>query len=406
VIICFFIEIEHRGASPKTFMADIDRAMSKKLTGVTNDFVMQKIRFVSVEGMYDQNIVHAIEKQAHLDKEIIMNNWKKNLFWLLLTALIFSLFRWLSGIAMPEIALPFSIGTTFVIVAGLFTGRAVTLISLRNADVVKWGTITGSLSGFIFVAFLCIAFLLNGMIEKTTFFPFAVTVLLVFLISSATSALITVIRQQYKSKVRSAQAAMAQSKSELQLLQSQLSPHFLFNTLNNLYGLSLNSPDKVPSLLLKLSELLRYSVYDVKEVFVPLQHEVDYILNYIEFERLRLGDRLTLRVDVDRNFDPDCKIPPLLLVVFIENAFKHSRHAAGEQITIDLALQGKGNSLIFSVRNSCAIQTTGGQGTEKHSGFGLDSVRKRLNMLYAGKHDLRIKRMESEYAVELTIPCR
>jgi LytS/YehU family sensor histidine kinase len=332
-----------------------------------------------------------------------MRNWQRNIFWILLAALIFAFFRWLFGIAIPELAAAFSIGITVILVSALIVGRSVTLLWLRNSSLRNVGGAMILLSVFIVVSFFGIAFLLNAMIEKTTLFPFSVTCLFIFLATNATSALATLIRHQYKTKVTSVQTAMAQSKSELQLLQSQLSPHFLFNTLNNLYGLSLIEPVKVPPLLLKLSELLRYSVYEVKDVFVPLQYEADYIRNYIEFERLRLGDRLAMHVDIEQQFDAQWTIPPMLLVVFVENAFKHARHVNSEQIKIDLKLHGRENYIEFSLRNSVAPPSADGHVAERHSGFGLDSVRKRLNLLYFGRYQLEIKRLDKEYVVELTL---
>jgi LytS/YehU family sensor histidine kinase len=240
------------------------------------------------------------------------------------------------------------------------------------------------------------------MIEKTTLFPFALTVLMVFLVTAAAGCLATIIRQQYKKRITMAHAAVAQSKSELQLLQSQLSPHFLFNTLNNLYGLSMSEPARIPPLLLKLSELLRYSVYDVKEMFVPIHYEVEYIKNYVEFERLRFGDRLQLKLDVDALLESSCNIPPLMLIVFVENAFKHSRSVGEETIRIDISLLKRENVLVFSARNSVASEREEPH-REKRSGFGLESVRKRLNSLYEGRHKLSIEKTDRDYTVYLEL---
>jgi sensor histidine kinase YesM len=333
-----------------------------------------------------------------------MTTRQQTFFWIALAALIFAFFRWLFGIAVPEIALEFSLGITVVLTSGLVSGRAATKAALKTNTLKNPGKALLLISCFVILAFVFIAFLLNAMIANTTFLPFAVTVLLLFLVAAGVAAVVTIVRYQNKLKVQSAQAAMAQSESELQLLQSRLSPHFLFNTLNNLYGLSLNDPQKVPPLLLKLSELLRYSVYDAKDIFVPLQYEVDYIKNYIEFEKLRLGDRLRLKLEMDSHIDPTCNVPPLLLVVFVENAFKHSRNTADEKIWIEIALGRKGNSIVFSVRNSWAAETVGA--SKGNSGFGLDSVQKRLDLLYAGKHDLQIDRTNNEYIVNLILECQ
>jgi len=328
----------------------------------------------------------------------------KVIFWISLGLLLFGFFRWLSGIAMPEIANPFAIGTTFILVSGLLLGNVLTKLAVRTNAIRNVANTIVLAAAFILVGFIAIAFLLNAMIENTTLFPFAITVLLLFLVMAATGCLVTIIRNQYKERITSARAAMAQSKSELQLLQSQLSPHFLFNTLNNLYGLSMTEPARLPPLLLKLSDLLRYSVYEVKELFVPLQHELDYIRNYVDFERLRLGDRLQLSIGIEPVPDASFHIPPLMLIVFVENAFKHSRAAGENIISMDISLVKNGNQIVFSVRNS--VGPVGGEyQTEKHSGFGLDSVRKRLNLLYPGKHRLKIEKMEGSHRVYLELEC-
>ena len=334
-----------------------------------------------------------------------MSKQQKIAFWVCLSLAIFALFRWLFGMAIPEASLEFSIGAAATIMSGLLAGRGVMLVALQNNAIKHPARINGFLVLVILTGFLAIAYLLNAMIEETTLFPFALTVLLLFLINMATASLFTLIRSQYKAKVISAQAAMAQSKSELELLQSRLSPHFLFNTLNNLYGLSLNEPQRVPPLLLKLSGLLRYSVYDAKELFVPVREEIEYLRNYVDFERLRLGDRLKLQMDLHDEFHDICRIPPLLLIVFVENAFKHSRNTKDQYISIDITLGRKSGYLIFSVRNSCAVDKNVGT-AEKNSGFGLQSVKKRLDLLYRGKHRLVTHQSDSEYAVELTLECQ
>lgn len=329
----------------------------------------------------------------------------KIIFWITLGLLVFGFFRWLSGIAMPEIANAFAAGATAVIVSGLLAGYLLTNLGMSMNAIRNAAGIILFCVVFVLIGFVVIAFLLNSMIHNTTLFPFAITVMLVFMVNAAVACVVTILRNQYKEKITSARAAMAQSKSELQLLQSQLSPHFLFNTLNNLYGLSMSEPLRLPPLLLKLSDLLRYSVYEVKELFVPLQHEMEYIRNYTDFERLRLGDRLQLSMRTDGVVTAGCQIPPLMLIVFVENAFKHSRAAGENSIAIDINLARVGNQLVFSVRNSVAA---GGNELkkERNSGFGLDSVRKRLNLLYPDRHKLRIEQKEGSHAVYLELECQ
>ncbi len=331
-----------------------------------------------------------------------MSSKQKIWTWVLLTAIIFSLFRWLFGLAMPEIATPFAIGITVVVIGGLFLGYHAYKIWLK--ELAPWhDTLVLILIVSMLLAFVGIGILVNRMIVNTEFMEFSFTVLLLFILNFCIGALTGLVRNRVKTRIQTARTELAHSKSELQLLQSQLSPHFLFNTLNNVYGLSLTDHEKVPALLLKLSELLRYSVYDAKEMFVPLAHELDYIRNYIDFEKLRIGSRLNLKLNLEGVTDQSFNIPPMLLIVFVENAFKHSRDTQGDKILIDIALGNTEHEIVFSITNSCFRSNSGSASKEKHSGFGLESVRRRLNLLYEHRHELTIRESVNDYAVNLRL---
>lgn len=202
-------------------------------------------------------------------------------------------------------------------------------------------------------------------------------------------------------RLQQADIRATQSRSELQLLQSQLSPHFLFNTLNSLYGLAINDHQKVPGLLLKLSELLRYSVYEAKEIFVPLSAEVAYINNYIDFEKIRIGERLNLKTSIETVPDQAIHIAPMLLIVFIENAFKHAKNTHSKVITVEISLQTWEGRILFAVRNSYEEQTSGKLAT--HGGVGLDNTLKRLEALYPGEHQLLMEKKDNQYIVNLQL---
>lgn len=193
----------------------------------------------------------------------------------------------------------------------------------------------------------------------------------------------------------------AQSQTELQLLQSQLSPHFLFNTLNNLYGLSLTQHQQIPPLILKLSDMLRYAVYDASERYVSLKAELDYIRNYIEFEKIRLSDRLVLDVSLE-DVNGQLKIAPMLLIVFIENAFKHSRNTTDHKIYIDIVVSTTGDHIVFAVRNSF-ITPPRQDISDKHKGLGLANTNKRLELLYPGRYNLDVTNSEGWYTVLLKL---
>lgn len=214
--------------------------------------------------------------------------------------------------------------------------------------------------------------------------------------------IIKVTRHSISSQLTEAKASAAQSISELHFLQSQLSPHFLFNTLNNLYGISLSQHEKIPSMLLKLSDLLRYSVYEARELYVPLSDEIGYIKNYIDFERLRIGDRLELDVNIEEVFGNNVKIAPLLLIVFVENAFKHSKNTLSDTIQISITLKTFGKDILFAVKNSYDPETDSGK-KDGYKGLGLENVQKRLDLLYPGKYELTILAKDNVYSVKLQI---
>lgn len=172
----------------------------------------------------------------------------------------------------------------------------------------------------------------------------------------AVGAGIKLFRLRTQRELEAAQRMAAHSQSELYLLQSQLSPHFLFNTLNNLYGLSITQHEKIPPLLLKLSDLLRYSVYEANEPFVPLRDELAYIANYIDFEKLRIGERLDLTTAIEPVNGDAVRIAPMLLIVFIENAFKHAKNTAEPRISIEMNLKIWGTLFCFILKTPIPVK--------------------------------------------------
>ena len=324
----------------------------------------------------------------------------KNLLILTAALLMLLTFWWLLNLAMPDAAIPFSIGITTVIMSGLLSGRYVSRLWFKP-DLGSGASLIWELVLFFLAGCVSIGLLVNRMIDDTEFFHFLMTLILLFFVSACMGAVVRLIRQRIRLQLQDAQTAMIHSKSELLLLQSQLSPHFLFNTLNNMYGLSLANHPKVPELLLKLSELLRYSVYDTKELLVPLQHEIDYLINYIEFEKMRLDERLHLESNLEDSVDSSWQIAPMLLVVFVENAFKHAKNSWGGKVYVVITLEVKKEMLQFSVKNSRdsgAAPTSG-----KRAGFGLKNVKKRLELLYKEKHTLNIIEAKDSYEVNLIL---
>ncbi len=191
-------------------------------------------------------------------------------------------------------------------------------------------------------------------------------------------------------------------EAELRALKAQVNPHFFFNTLNSLYSLSLDKSDKAPELILKLSDLMRYVIYESKDDQVPIGKQLDFLQSYVYLERLRADENLQVDFEV-RGMHLDLKIAPLLYIAFIENAFKHGSKdkKIDPYIRIVFNLENP-DCVIFSIENKVdgyPEHNTGG-------GFGLSNVKKRLELLYPGSHELKIVQSPALYRVELTILVR
>jgi two-component system, LytTR family, sensor kinase len=186
--------------------------------------------------------------------------------------------------------------------------------------------------------------------------------------------------------------------SELAFLKSQISPHFFFNTLNNIYSLISINPDDSQKAILKLSRLMRYLLYESEHGNTMLSNEIDFMLNYIDLMKLRLSSKVSLKVSFPADFE-DKSIPPLLFIPFVENAFKHGITNKGASF-IDISMQTEKNMIIFRCSNSIPDQRSE-QGTR--SGIGLENIRKRLNLLFPGKHELKIDTDNNIYKVVLEL---
>lgn len=187
--------------------------------------------------------------------------------------------------------------------------------------------------------------------------------------------------------------------AEVNNLKSQIAPHFLFNTLNNLYGLAVDKSDKLPHLMLRLSDLLRHSLYETQKPWVPLGEELVVLTSYIELERIRLEDNLNLRFDNNIGADDPHPIAPLLLIVFIENAFKHAKLVQAEPVNILIKSIIRGDLFELTLRNNYNSEKK-----NSPNGIGLTNVIRRLEVLYPnGQHQLHIQKDENFYTIHLQI---
>lgn len=193
-----------------------------------------------------------------------------------------------------------------------------------------------------------------------------------------------------------------QLQTELNFLKSQIQPHFFFNTLNNLYALTLEKSDIAPSVVLKLSEIMQYVLYDTKEPQTSLFSAINYIQNYLDLERLRHGDKITASTDIIGNID-DIKIPPLLFLPFIENCFKHGAKD-NDEIEVAISFENIENKwLIFKVDNTYKQLDEFIKTNIKH-GIGIQNVKRRLELLFPNNFELKITVLEQKYCVLLKIP--
>ena len=190
-------------------------------------------------------------------------------------------------------------------------------------------------------------------------------------------------------------------ENELLHLKAQLNPHFLFNTLNNLYGLSVAESKKLPGLMLRLSELLRYSLYDTNQGYVPLKKELEYIANYVELESIRLSDKTDIKMEVSGSYT-DRYIAPLLLIIFIENAFKHVSHAMGQQSYVHILFRLNNKLLQLDVKNSIDPDYTSVK-SESKEGLGLNNVKQRLDLIYPQKYSFSTIRENDCFNIKLEI---
>lgn len=189
----------------------------------------------------------------------------------------------------------------------------------------------------------------------------------------------------------------AQTESELNLLKSQINPHFLFNVLNSIYALSLKKSERTPEIVLKLSDILRYMLYETKMEKVALEKEIDMIGNYVEIEKIRIGTQQQLSFEV-KGFYDSYIIAPVILIPFVENAVKHGLDSMSEHAFVDIRITIEQGMLQFYCCNNFKETVV-----KRPGGIGLENVRKRLELIYPGRHSLEIKNENAIFTVTLHI---
>lgn len=233
---------------------------------------------------------------------------------------------------------------------------------------------------------------LGGPFWQWFFFNLPFSVLLLFLASGIT------VFTDYLYVVRKVQQLeLAKAKQEILFLKSQVNPHFLFNTLNSLYSLARSQSGKVEKVILQLSDLMRYMMEVSQREYVTLAEEIHFLSSYTAMEQLRLNDDAVCEINIAPNDYNQYRLPPLLLLPFVENAFKHGAEQNTGPVNIQINLTISDGQLLFTVINSFTVMT------HTTTGTGLKNIIKRLDLLYGKKYELDISHQNNVYSATLKL---
>ncbi|EIJ40546.1 putative regulator of cell autolysis [Galbibacter orientalis DSM 19592] len=186
------------------------------------------------------------------------------------------------------------------------------------------------------------------------------------------------------------------SKTELSLLRTQINPHFFFNTLNNLYALTVKQSEKAPEVILKLSDMMRYTIYEGEKDMVKIKDEIEYLNNYIELHKIRY--KKSVEITFNHDVDTSLTIAPLLYIILLENAFKHGIETLAENAFVHINLNEETDFIIFSIENNFDPNEI-----SLSKGIGLQNLKRRLSLLYKNKHELKVDVSNNLYITTLKI---
>lgn len=221
-------------------------------------------------------------------------------------------------------------------------------------------------------------------------FDFARNIIISFLLYS--------LREKFYTEKKMDQVQLENLKTEINYLKAQINPHFLFNTLNNLYGMSLQQSEKTPEVIMRLSKMMDYMLYDSDDSKVYLVKDIENLENYISLENIRQGNNA--RINYTKEGDPkEQKIVPLLFLPLVENGFKHGVNELIKGAFLNIHLHVKPGSATMMVKNNYKTKTE----TDQRNGIGLTNLRRRLELFYPGKHLLTINQTPESYEAQLTI---
>lgn len=224
------------------------------------------------------------------------------------------------------------------------------------------------------------------------FFDFARNLIISFLLYS--------LREKFQQEKKMDQVQLEKLTTEINYLKAQINPHFLFNTLNNLYGMSLQKSDKAPEVILRLSKMMDYMLYDSDDAKVYLIKDIENLENYLSLERIRQGNNAVINYHKEGEASTQ-KIVPLLFLPLVENGFKHGVNELIKEAFLDINLSITTNSVTLLVKNN--YKTKNGAETEQRTGIGLVNLQRRLELFYPGKHLLTVNQAANRYEAQLTI---
>jgi LytS/YehU family sensor histidine kinase len=208
----------------------------------------------------------------------------------------------------------------------------------------------------------------------------------------------------YISEEKRKEEQRARTEAELKNLKSQLNPHFLFNTLNNIYALIAISQEKSQEAVMDLSKMLRYVLYESEAKELPINKEINFIENYVKLMKLRLSNKVEVKIHTDVTQNPNINIAPLLFITFIENAFKHGVSTQGKSF-INFSIVTTSPTTI-----ECRLENSYFPKSEEHdksgSGIGMENLKRRLELIYPDRHNLSYGVEENVYKSLLTINCQ
>lgn len=216
----------------------------------------------------------------------------------------------------------------------------------------------------------------------------------------ATMAVVKLSWSLLEQQKQAAVIGQQRSDAELRFLRTQMNPHLLFNSLNNVYSYALEKSDRAPEMILKLSGVLRYMLYEASDETVPLPRELDYITDYFELQRLATEGRGEVTLAISGKTARLC-IAPVVLIVFIENCFKHAVETT-EPVSVHVSIRVEGETLTLETENNLPAPVSRSD-PKRPGGIGLENVRRRLELLYPGKHDLRTWQTKDSYHARMRL---